>query len=227
MNLKQEIGVLLPFPDSNDTSYLVTCRLQKFSTNTPPLDTTIYNLVSRWRRGVQSLSSDYYCDSVTVMIMFPYSESFNTPPGIEGRISTLLTHWGEKLGMESSNFKDVAICKRGNIQKGLLSMMLADIIEYQRLLCGVIRLTFALRNTETGVEYPLSCMKPIEIIRDTVMSLKDTYCGLPITIWSVCSHCGERMIPWNGEYPPSCSKLVECNSCNLLVQPPNFLDWPR
>ena len=186
-----------------------------------------YNLVSRWKRNSQSLSTDYSCDVATVMIMFPYSESFNTPPGIEGRVSTLLIHWGEKLGMASSSFKDVVICRRGNIKDGLLSMVLADIVEDRGLLRGMIRLTFAQRSMESDVESRIESAEPIDIIRNIVKSLGDTYRGLPMILWSVCSQCGEKIAPWNDENSPPLSGLVECGSCRSFVQSPNLSYWPR
>ena len=56
---KQEIDVLLPYPEARNTSFLLTCRLQDFEVSTLPLDPTDYDLVASWKDNFESLSSKF------------------------------------------------------------------------------------------------------------------------------------------------------------------------
>ena len=219
--------MLLPYPTANNDSYLLVCRLQSFASGTLPLDTRDRNLMTDWKDNIESLSSKYACEYVSVALEFPFSEAFNTPPGIKGKVVSLITHWCESLGMITFCSKDTVFSRRGNINDGPLRLVLVDIRDDFQESKGIVTLTFAQRRKTTENNEHNEIQRPIGIIKSMTSCLRDTYCGLPILLWSLCPQCSKKMIRWHDTSPPSSNKDPPCNSCQQYLKPPNFWEWPR
>ena len=184
-------------------------------------------MLTSWKKNINSLYSQYSCSCISVAIEFPYSEAFNTPPGIKSRIVAMLTHWCEGLGMTLFCFKDLVLSRRGNIEDGPLLLVLADIRDSPETQQGIVTVTFAQRKTEINDGNVEELKTPLSAINSIIEMLDDTYSGLPIKLWSICTRCGKEMIPWKGKNTLLSRDPAECFSCHNFSIPPDFLQWPR
>ena len=221
------MNVLIPYRKDKNRSLLLAYRLQDFDEKTASLSKIYHDVVIHFKNSITFLYSKYSCALISVSIEFPYSETFNTPPGSKGRIVAVLTHWCESLGMTSLCYKDLVVARKGNIDDGPLLLTVANIRDSPETQQGGVTITFAQRKVEIDDKNDGQLGKPIDAIDNMMKLLDNTYPGLPIKLWSICKLCGKELVLWNDRKAPLLNGEIKCYSCLKRSTPPDFSQWPR
>ena len=224
----QKINVLIPLSQYDKDSFLLSCRLPKFSSNYMSLSTETYRLIQRWKMRKNSLSSDnYLCQPISFVISFPYSPAFAMPLAINEKVVALVTNWCASADMKAHSFEDVVFASSGTISLGPLRLLILEIVHKASRNQVAITITFAQRGEWNDDTWKQQQRSPRVLIGKIARLLQQSYKGFPITIQPLCSRCQNKFRNSNTTEDVAWKGQLECRYCEEWYDPPDFSQWPR